>query len=102
MFACVRKAARMCPLRARSFSTFQPFSLGLPTPPPRSPPAPTPPSPPPVPFATTRSPTPPVPTPRAPCAYNARREKPRRSLLAEQQYDVVVIGSGPGGYVAGI
>src|SRR5258708_5403827 len=37
-----------------------------------------------------------------PCPYNARREKPRRALLAEQQYDVVGIGSGPGGYVAGM
>src|SRR5947209_17290166 len=35
-------------------------------------------------------------------AYNARRITHGRFSLAEQQYDVVVIGSGPGGYVAGI
>src|SRR6476660_7993977 len=34
--------------------------------------------------------------------YNARRITHGRFSLAEQQYDVVVIGSGPGGYVAGI
>src|SRR5207237_4737524 len=34
--------------------------------------------------------------------YNARRITHGRFSLTEQQYDVVVIGSGPGGYVAGI
>src|SRR5688572_13255854 len=35
------------------------------------------------------------------CAYNSRRANGGFNL-ADQQYDVVVIGSGPGGYVAGI
>src|SRR5436189_1440644 len=35
------------------------------------------------------------------CAYNSRRAN-GGFILADQPYDVVVIGSGPGGYVAGI
>ena len=34
--------------------------------------------------------------------YNPSPENNRRCSLADNQYDVVVIGSGPGGYVAGI
>src|SRR5688572_29329945 len=46
----------------------------------------------------TTSPTPTSPRPSPP----ERREATRGNAMAEQSYDLVVIGGGPGGYVAAI